>query len=59
MARRWHGAAQSLQELPMRDPRNVLIVLLIVAVAVLGYLYYDAQRTTVKIDVPGFKLEAK
>ncbi|HKZ95479.1 MAG TPA: hypothetical protein VJ045_00705 [Hyphomicrobiaceae bacterium] len=43
----------------MRDPKTVLIAVLLVAVAVLGYLYYDAQRTTVTIDVPGFKLEAK
>ena len=43
----------------MRDPKNILIAVLAVAVAVLGYLYYDSQRTTVRIDVPGFKLEAK
>jgi len=43
----------------MSDPKTILIGLLLVAVAVLGYLYYDSQRTTVKIDVPGFKLEAK
>jgi hypothetical protein len=43
----------------MSDPKNVLILVLIAAVAVLGYLYYDARQTSVKIDVPGFKLEAK
>ncbi|WP_334147691.1 hypothetical protein [Hyphomicrobium sp.] len=41
------------------DPKNLLILLLLIAVAVLGYLYYDSQRTQVRIDVPGFKLEAK
>jgi hypothetical protein len=41
------------------DSKNILILLLLVAVGVLGYLYWDSQRTTVKIDVPGFKLEAK
>jgi hypothetical protein len=41
------------------DPKNIVILLLLIAVAVLGYLYYDAQQTSVKIDVPGFKLEAK
>jgi predicted negative regulator of RcsB-dependent stress response len=41
------------------DSKNLIIVLLLVAVGVLGYLYWDSQRTTVKIDVPGFKLEAK
>lgn len=43
----------------MTDSKNVVILLLLVAVAVLGYLYYDARQSTVKIDVPGFKLEAK
>ena len=43
----------------MSDPKNIVILLLIAAMAVLGYLYYESQQTTVKIDVPGFKLEAK
>jgi hypothetical protein len=43
----------------MSDPKNFLILLLLVGVAVLGYLYYDSQQTQVRIDVPGFKLEAK
>jgi hypothetical protein len=43
----------------MGDPKNILILLLLVAVGVLGYLYYDSQQTQVRIDVPGFKLEAK
>jgi uncharacterized protein HemY len=41
------------------DPKNILILLLLVAVGVLAYLYYDSQQTQVRIDVPGFKLEAK
>lgn len=41
------------------DPKNLIILLLLVAVGVLGYLYWDSQRTKVTIDVPGFKLEAK
>lgn len=41
------------------DPKNLVILLLLVAVGVLGYLYWDSQRTKVTIDVPGFKLEAK
>lgn len=41
------------------DSKNILILLLLVAVGVLGYLYYDSQQTQVRIDVPGFKLEAK
>jgi hypothetical protein len=43
----------------MSDPKTIVIVLLLAAIAVLGYLYYESQQTTVKIDVPGFKLEAK
>jgi uncharacterized protein HemY len=43
----------------MSDPKNLVILLLLVGVAVLGYLYYDSQQTQVRIDVPGFKLEAK
>ena len=40
-------------------PRWVKVFLLVaVAVAVLGYLYYDRSRTpVVKIDVPGFSGE--
>jgi predicted negative regulator of RcsB-dependent stress response len=41
------------------DPKSLLIVVLIAAVAVLGYLYYESQQTTVRIDVPGVKIEAK
>jgi hypothetical protein len=43
----------------MSDPKNILIALLIVAVAVLGYLYYDSQRNRVSINLPGVKIEAK
>jgi predicted negative regulator of RcsB-dependent stress response len=43
----------------MGDAKTIIIALLLVAVAVIGYLYYDSQQTSVKIDVPGFKLEAK
>jgi hypothetical protein len=41
------------------DAKSLLIVVLVVAVAVLGYLYYDSQQTSVRIDVPGVKIEAK
>lgn len=43
----------------MSDPKNIIILLLLAGIAMLGYLYYDSQRTAVRIDVPGFKLEAK
>jgi lipopolysaccharide export system protein LptC len=41
------------------DAKSLIVILLVVAVAVLGYLYYESQQTTVKIDVPGVKIEAK
>jgi hypothetical protein len=28
-----------------------------VAVVVLGYLYWDSERTTVRVDLPGIKIE--
>jgi predicted negative regulator of RcsB-dependent stress response len=43
----------------MSDPKSIVIVILLIALAVLGYLYYESRQTTVKIDVPGFKFEAK
>lgn len=41
------------------DLKTVLIVVLVVAVAVLGYLYYESQQTAVRVDLPGIKIEAK
>ena len=41
----------------MMDAKSFLIGALLVAVGVLGYLYYEDQQTTVKIDVPGVKIE--
>lgn len=43
----------------MSDPKNIVIVLLAIAVAVLGYLYYDSQQTQVRIDLPGLKIEGR
>lgn len=43
----------------MRDPRNIVIAILAVAVLVLGYLYNDARQHRVRVDLPGFKLDAK
>jgi hypothetical protein len=43
----------------VRDAKNIIIVLLAIAVAVLGYLYYESQRNTVLIQLPGVKIEAK
>ena len=41
------------------DAKTLVVVVLVIAVGVLGYLYYDSQQTAVKIDVPGVKIEAK
>ena len=41
------------------DAKTIIIVLLLVAVAVLGYLYYDSRQGGLTIDAPGFKLETK
>lgn len=41
------------------DVKSLLIGMLAVAVVVLGYLYYDAQRTKVKVDLPGIKIEGR
>ncbi len=41
------------------DGKSVLIGVLVIAVAMLGYLYYDAQQSKVKIDLPGVKIDAR
>ncbi len=41
------------------DIKTLLIVVLVVAVGVLGYLYYDAQQHGVSVDLPNLKIEAK
>ena len=41
------------------DANFLLIGVLVVAVGVLGYLYYDSQQTKVKLDLPGVKIEGK
>lgn len=41
------------------DIKSFLIGALLVAVGVLGYLYYDSQQTTVKIDLPGVKIDGR
>lgn len=40
------------------DSKNMVIVVLAVAVAVLGYLYWDSQRAGVDINVPGVRIKA-
>ncbi len=39
------------------DIKNLVILVLLVAVAALGYLYWDARHTVV--NLPNFKIEAR
>lgn len=41
------------------DGKTLLIVVLLAAVGVLGYLYYDSQQSKVSIDLPGVKIDAQ
>ncbi|MEI9901148.1 MAG: hypothetical protein WDN31_14530 [Hyphomicrobium sp.] len=41
------------------DAKTVVIVLLAIAVAVLGYLYYDSQQHGFVIDTPNVKIKAQ
>ena len=41
----------------MMNTKSLLIGGLIVAVGILGYLYYDNQRSTVQIKLPSVKIE--
>ena len=44
---------------PVMDAKSLLIILLVIGVAVLGYLYYDSQQNRVRVDLPGIKIDAK
>lgn len=37
--------------------KNVIIGVLAIAVAILGYLYWDSQRTRVDIRLPGVTIK--
>jgi hypothetical protein len=41
------------------DTKSLIIGVLLVAVCVLGYMVYDANRNKVKIDLPGIKIEGR
>lgn len=41
------------------DAKTIIIVLLAVAVAVLGYLYYESQQHGFLIDTPNVKIKAQ
>jgi hypothetical protein len=46
-------------ELSMTDMKSFMIGALLVAVAVLGYLYWDRQRNTVEIKLPNVTIEKR
>ncbi len=41
------------------DLKTIVIIVLAVGVAVLGYLYYESQQNIVRVDLPGVKIQAK
>jgi hypothetical protein len=41
------------------DIKSFLIGVLLVAVAILGYLYWDRQRNTVEIKLPSISIEKR
>jgi hypothetical protein len=41
------------------DMKSLLICALLVAVGVLGYLYYESQQSHVKVDIGGVKIEGR
>ncbi|MCZ7595402.1 hypothetical protein [Hyphomicrobium sp.] len=41
------------------DAKTVVIAVLVIAVAVLGYLYYEQSRHGISIDAPGVKIDAR
>ena len=40
------------------DAKSLIIIVLLVAVAVLGYLYYERSQSGISINAPGVKIEA-
>ena len=44
---------------PMSGMKSILIGALIVAVAVLGYLYYQGRQNTIEIKLPNVSIEKK
>ena len=49
----------SLQQECQTDPKNLVIFVLAIAVAVLGSLYDESQQQRVVVDLPNLKIEAK
>ena len=41
------------------DMKSMIIGALVVGIVALGYIYYESQKSSVKIDLPGVKIEGK
>lgn len=41
------------------DTKSMIIGVLVVVIAVLGYMLWDANQTKVKVDLPGIKIEGR
>jgi predicted negative regulator of RcsB-dependent stress response len=50
---------QQVRGAPMTDMKSLVIGALLVAVVVLGYLYWDRQRNTVEIKLPSVTIEKR
>jgi hypothetical protein len=44
---------------PIMDLETLLIIIVAIAVAVLGYLYYESRQDVVRVNLPGVKIGAK
>jgi hypothetical protein len=52
-------ASAKSEEQTMTDMKSLMIGALLVAVVVLGYLYWDRQRNTVEIKLPSVTIEKR
>ena len=44
---------------PIMDVETLLIIIVAIAVAVLGYLHYESRQDVVRVNLPGVKIGAK
>jgi hypothetical protein len=58
----WHSTGERWRTRRVEqvmDVKTLIILLLVVAVGVLGYLYYDSQQGGFSLQAPGVHIEAK
>ena len=41
------------------DMKSMIIGALVVGIGALGYIYYESQKSSVSINLPGVKIEGK